>query len=212
MVANQDKGVDFSTVDAGMAAKPASDPIAMERSRARVELALFGQVRPAMLGRYHILDPLAGGGMGLVYAAYDPQLDRKVALKVLHPDVPRYANAEARLIKEARALARLEHPNVVVVHDVLSTDGQIVLVMALLEGQTLEDWQSSADREWAEILDAYVQAGDGLAAAHSVDVIHRDFKPSNAIVGPCGHVRVLDFGLARLMSDDSDQGLGGRSQ
>ncbi len=199
MAAFVDEHGELSTVD--MTGRPASDPIAMERSRARVERALFGHERAAMLGRYEILEPVAGGGMGLVYAAYDPELDRKVALKVLHPELVPEAGGHERLLKEARALARLNHPNVVAVYDVLSHDGQVVVVMALLPGETLESWEQRTRRTPREIIDAYRQAGEGLAAAHSVDVIHRDFKPSNAIIGPDGHVRVLDFGLARMTSD-----------
>jgi len=138
MASDQDEGSEFSTVDEGMAERPATDPVAMERSRARVELAMFGRRRPAMLGRYQILDPIAGGGMGMVYAAYDPELDRKVALKVLHPESPPHERAHERLLKEARALARLDHANVVAIYDILSPEGQIVVVMALLVGETLE--------------------------------------------------------------------------
>jgi eukaryotic-like serine/threonine-protein kinase len=194
----------FSTVDVDMTLeRPASDPVAMERARARIELAMFGQAAPARLGRYEIRDPIAEGGMGLVYAAYDPELDRKVALKVLHPGRHHDQRAHKRLLKEARALARLDHPNVVKVHDVLTHDGQVVVVMALLDGRTLGTWESTP-RRWPELVAAYLQAGDGLAAAHSVGVVHRDFKPSNAIIGPRGEVRVLDFGLARVTSGHDD--------
>jgi serine/threonine protein kinase len=194
---------ELSTVDAEMAAPPSSDPIALELARARIELAMFGVMKPPRLGRYEILDPLAGGGMGLVYAAYDPELQRRVALKVVYPGGGADPRARERLMREARALARLDHPNVVRVHDVLSHEGQIVVVMALLEGQTLATWERASPRHWREVVATYLQAGEGLAAAHSVEVIHRDFKPGNAIIGPDGHVRVLDFGLAR-MSDGLD--------
>ncbi|HEX3766592.1 MAG TPA: serine/threonine-protein kinase [Kofleriaceae bacterium] len=198
MAADHEETEQFSTVDTDMAQeRPASDPVAMERARARIERAMFGRAAPARLGRYEILDPIAGGGMGLVYAAYDPELDRKVALKVLHPGRHHDHRAHERLLKEARALARLDHPNVVKVHDVLSHDGQVVVVMALLEGRTLAAWETEP-RRWPELVAAYLQAGDGLAAAHSVDVVHRDFKPGNAIISPRGEVRVLDFGLARV--------------
>jgi tetratricopeptide (TPR) repeat protein/predicted Ser/Thr protein kinase len=173
----------------------------MERARARTELAMFGYAEPARIGRYQILEPIAGGGMGFVYAAYDPELDRRVALKVLHPERRHDEYAHERLVKEARALARLDHPNVVTVHDVLTDDGEIVIVMELVAGQTLASWAVAAPRSWRDVVSAYRQAGAGLAAAHSLDIIHRDFKPSNAIIGADGRVRVLDFGLARFVSD-----------
>jgi len=195
------------TVDLKLGGKrPASDRLAMERARARTELALFGHAAPAQTGRYEILEPIAGGGMGFVYAGYDPQLDRQVALKVLHPERNHEKHAHDRLIREARALARLDHRNVVTVHDVLTHDGEIVIVMELVAGDTLADWQAAAHRHWRDVIAAYLQAGAGLAAAHSLDIIHRDFKPSNAIIGPDRRVRVLDFGLARFSNDARESG------
>jgi tetratricopeptide (TPR) repeat protein/predicted Ser/Thr protein kinase len=201
-----------STVEVDMGKRPASDRLAMERARARTERALFGRADPAAIGRYEILDPIASGGMGFVYAAHDPELDRRVALKVLHPDRRRDGFAQDRLIKEARALARLDHPNIVPVHDALSHDGELVIVMELVTGETLDSWQTAAPRRWREVVDAYLQAGAGLAAAHSLDIIHRDFKPSNAIMGADGRVRVLDFGLARFVGEGPDAArAGGRA-
>lgn len=160
---------------------------------------------PERLGRYEITEPIAGGGMGFVYAAYDPELDRKVALKVVHPRRSRNPGSHSRLIKEARALARLDHPNVVKVHDVFSHDEQIVVVMELVSGETLAEWEATKPRTWREIVDVYAQAGDGLAAAHALEIVHRDFKPQNAIIGTDGRVRVLDFGLARMTADDAGE-------
>ncbi|HEX8107253.1 MAG TPA: serine/threonine-protein kinase, partial [Kofleriaceae bacterium] len=177
----------------------------MDTVRARVEQALFGATSQTRLGRYIITERIAGGGMGIVYRAEDPELHRKVALKVLHPRQLGDARARARMLAEARALARLDHPSVVKIHDVLTIDDQIVLVMALVEGVTLAAWESAAPRSWREVVRAYAQAGDGLAAAHALDIIHRDFKPANAILGDDGQVRVLDFGLARL-ADAGDPG------
>src|SRR5215510_6877630 len=171
-------------------ARPATDSVAMDAVRARVEQALFGAAGRTHLGRYLIVERIAGGGMGVVYRADDPELHRKVALKVLHP--------RQLMLGEARALARLDHPNVVKIHDVLTIDDQIVIVMALIEGTTLASWEAAAPRSWRELVRTYAQAGDGLAAAHALDIIHRDFKPANAVVGDDGQVRVLDFGLARL--------------
>jgi tetratricopeptide (TPR) repeat protein len=177
--------------------RPSANPIEMEAVRARAEAALFGRAAPPRLGRYHIIDRIAGGGMGVVYSAYDPDLDRKVALKVVHPKRTHDDRSQARLITEARALAKLDHPNVVKVHDVLTNDGSVVIVMELVVGDTLTAWFEQP-RTWRDAVALYAQAAQGLVAAHGVNVVHRDFKPSNAIIGADGRVRVLDFGLARL--------------
>src|SRR5262245_8381001 len=132
----------LSTVEFNMGSeRPISDRLAMERARSRLERKMFGHAEPARLGRYQILEPLADGGMGVVYAAYDPELDRRVALKVLHPERADDEVAHGRLIQEARALARLDHPNVVAVYDVLADAGQIFIVMELVEGETLASWE-----------------------------------------------------------------------
>jgi tetratricopeptide (TPR) repeat protein len=192
---------DLSTLDMGT--WPAGDGLAMESARARLEQKLFGRADPARLGRYELLGPIADGGMGSVYAAYDPELDRRVALKVVHPCRHRDEYAHERVRREARALARLDHPNVVDVHDVVGSAGETVIVMELVAGRTLASWSAESARSWREVLAAYVQAAEGLAAAHSLNIVHRDFKPTNAIIGPDGRVRVLDFGLARLVTGDA---------
>jgi serine/threonine protein kinase len=154
----------------------------------------------AMVGRYMILQPVAAGGMGLVYAAYDPKLERKVALKLLRPewhDPGRIDESYGRLQREAQALARVSHPNVVAVHDVGTFDGQIFLAMELVDGATVREWLERGKRSWREILAVFMQAGNGLAAAHAVGITHRDFKPDNVVIGRDGRVRVVDFGLAR---------------
>ncbi|MBS1118405.1 MAG: hypothetical protein H6Q90_633 [Deltaproteobacteria bacterium] len=153
------------------------------------------------LGRYVLLARLGAGGMGVVYAAYDPELDRKIALKILR----RADAAGTRLRDEARAIARLAHPNVVAVHDVGEADGEVFVAMEHVDGSTLRDWLRTP-RTPAEILAVFAQAGAGLAAAHAVGLVHRDVKPSNLIVGKDGRARVLDFGLARrhAIGDDED--------
>jgi len=187
------------------AARPNADRLAMERSRSRAAEALFGRVEAPRIGRFTILQRIAGGGMGVVYGAYDPELERRVALKVLQPFRISDERSRKRLAAEARTLARLDHPNVVKVHDVLTFEDQTVVVMELVDGETLASWQTE-ERGWRECVTYYLQAADGLAAAHGVDVIHRDFKPSNAIIGTDGRVRVLDFGLARLGPDEVPSG------
>jgi eukaryotic-like serine/threonine-protein kinase len=186
--------------------RPAAGAAELAASRARIEQALFGKAEPARLGRFVLVGPIAGGGMGVVHGAYDPELDRRVALKLVHPRERGDARARELLVEEARALARLDHPNVVPVHDVLVESGEVVIVMELVAGQTLTAWEAAAPRSWREIVAVYVQAGRGLAAAHTAGIVHRDFKPTNAIVGDDGRVRVLDFGLARLEDGEAMPG------
>ena len=158
----------------------------------------------ATVGRYVILNLVGRGGMGEVYAAYDPQLDRKVALKLLHETAAREAaarTARQRLLREAKAIARLSHPNVVVVHDAGAIDDpvhgdRVFLAMEFIEGETLAAWLAAAPHSWRAIRDVFAAAGEGLAAAHEAGLVHRDFKPQNVMVGRDGSVRVMDFGLA----------------
>lgn len=186
-------------------ARPQIDRVRMEQVRARAELALFGSAEPARIGRFVIRGRIADGGMGVVYEAKDPQLGRNVALKVLHPRQHGDDRARQRLIAEAQALARLDHPAVVKVHDVVTHEGQVVIVMELVAGMTLAAWERARPRTWREIVDVYARAGDGLAAAHGVGVVHRDFKPANVVVGDDARVRVLDFGLARFAGAGADE-------
>ncbi|HVV49299.1 MAG TPA: protein kinase [Polyangia bacterium] len=158
--------------------------------------------RGARMGRYIILSLLGRGGMGDVYAAYDPRLDRKVALKLLNERAPGAATpaARERLLREAQATARLSHRNVVVVYDAGTVeDGgttRVYLAMELVDGQTLAAWLVEKPRTWREVRDLFAAAGEGLLAAHEAGLVHRDFKPQNVMVGRDGAARVLDFGLA----------------
>ncbi len=185
------------TARAMHACAPVADVIALAQLGARLEGKLFGSSEPVRLGRYIVQETLGRGGMGVVYRAQDPELQRDVALKVLHPGQLGDDRSRARMQEEARTLASLDHPSIVEIHDVVFTEGQLVLVMPLLNGVTLAAWTRSAPRSWREIVAVYAHAGDGLAAAHSVGVVHRDFKPGNAMLLGDGRVRVLDFGLAR---------------
>ena len=136
--------------------------------------------------------------MGVVYGAYDPELDRKIALKLLKgSELDQEDAARARLLREAKAMARLAHPNVVAVHDVGIFDGQVFLAMEFLGGGTLKSWLGARPRHWREVLDVFVAAGRGLAAAHAAGLVHRDFKPDNVLLDKDGRPRVVDFGLAR---------------
>lgn len=149
---------------------------------------------PSRCGRYELQETLGAGGMGVVYAAWDPQLRRRVAVKLVRPDAED-PNAHARILREARALARISHPNVVAVHDVGEEGGQIYLATELVEGETLVTWQrGKAPRQ---LVEAWLQVARGLAAAHREGVVHRDIKPANCLVDREGRVRIGDFGLAR---------------
>ena len=152
---------------------------------------------PSRIGRYLVIDELGAGGMGVVYAAYDPELDRKVAIKLMYAeaDDARAHRSQALLLREAQAMARLAHPNVAVVHDVGTHEGDVFVAMEFIRGQTLQQWLRQEPRPWALVVEAFIQAGRGLAAAHAAGLVHRDFKPSNAMIGDDGRVRVLDFGL-----------------
>ncbi|MCB9703542.1 MAG: serine/threonine protein kinase [Myxococcales bacterium] len=164
--------------------------------------------RGSALGRYIVLERLGVGGMGVVYAAYDPELDRKVAIKLLQ-ERGKGSVGPVRLLREAKAMARLSHPGVITVHDVGLVDGQVFIAMELVEGATLRRWLAS-ERPWRAIVEVFIQAGEGLAAAHEAGLVHRDFKPDNVLVGDDGRVRVLDFGLAQATDEAEGEGSSGR--
>jgi tetratricopeptide (TPR) repeat protein len=147
------------------------------------------------LGRYVVLERIGRGGMGVVYAAYDPELDRKVAIKLMSSKPGDGSEGSMRLLREAQAMARLSHPNVISVHDVGTIGDQVFVAMEFVEGCTIGEW--CRKKSWREIVGKFVQAGRGLAAAHAAGLVHRDFKPDNVLAGTDGRVRVLDFGLAR---------------
>jgi predicted Ser/Thr protein kinase len=157
------------------------------------------------LGRYAIEGQLGAGGMGVVYAAFDPDLERRVALKVLRSDGIS-EEMEERLLREARAMARLTHPNVVAVYDVGSTVGRDYVAMELIDGESLAEWLRAAPRGERAILAAFRDAGRGLAAAHAAGIVHRDFKPHNVLRSRAGRIAVTDFGLAREAAPERGAG------
>ena len=181
-----------------------------EHLRNSVAARLFGAAaEPVMIGRFKVLKRLGAGGMGVVYAAYDNDLDRKIAIKLLRRVGRSSGKGEtdphmARLRREAQALAKLSHPNVVQVYEIGEFRQQTFVAMEFIEGETLRDWQPASTGKAAvdEILRVFAEAGRGLAAAHDAGLIHRDFKPDNAIVTADGHVVVLDFGLARGVDEE----------
>ena len=148
------------------------------------------------VGRFIVRRPIGAGGMGSVYLAHDPDLDRLVALKLLHADTGDAA-ARERLLREAKATARLSHPNVVAVYDVGAHGDASFIALEYVAGGTLRQWLRQAPRTWQQIVQAAIHAGRGLEAAHQAGLVHRDFKPDNVLIGSDGRVRVADFGLAR---------------
>ncbi|MFV8752061.1 tetratricopeptide repeat protein [Nannocystaceae bacterium ST9] len=173
-----------------------------EHLRNAVAARLFGgAVDPVKIGRFTVLKRLGAGGMGVVYSAYDDQIDRKIAIKLLRGVDEDKGTHSDRLKREAQALGKLSHPNVVTVYEVADFRGQVYVAMEFVEGKTLREWVPDAGDAVAQILDKFTQAGLGLAAAHAAGLVHRDFKPDNALVGADGRVRVLDFGLARGLSE-----------
>ncbi len=164
------------------------------------------------LERFHVLDEIGRGAMGVVYAAYDPDLDRRVALKVLRRRAAADRETDVRFLREAQAMARLQHPNVITVHEARMIDGRLYISMEFVEGGTLTRWLRSAERSWTEVLAVFEQIASGLAAAHAAGLVHRDIKPDNVLVGGdpqgahgIGRVRVTDFGLARPVDSASDE-------
>jgi tetratricopeptide (TPR) repeat protein/predicted Ser/Thr protein kinase len=171
--------------------------IEREQARRRLRQELFEiPAEPIRIERFVVLSRLGQGGMGVVYAAYDERLDRKVAIKVMLPGGEQ-ERARERMLQEARALARIVHPNIVAVHEVGELGPQIYIAMEFVRGCTLHAWLHERERPWPEVLEVFRRAGQGLAAAHAGGFVHRDFKPHNVMVGDDGSVKVLDFGLAR---------------
>jgi tetratricopeptide (TPR) repeat protein/predicted Ser/Thr protein kinase len=167
-------------------------------ARASVPFGLASHARGASFGRFMILDVLGAGAMGVVYVAFDPDLERKIALKVLrHADGASAQSTRERILAEARAMARLSHRNVVTVHEVGVIDDQMFIAAELVEGTNLRDWLAIPRRP-NQILEIFVAAARGLLAAHEAGVVHCDFKPHNVLVGHNGRVAVADFGLARI--------------
>lgn len=171
-----------------------------ERMLARLAARMFGaeQAKHDRIGRFELRERIGAGAMGVVYEAWDPELDRRVAIKLLRerPGQLRDPNSGKRLLREAKAMARLRHPNVVQVHEVGTHEGQVFVAMEMIDGGSLRAWLGERARSWIEIVEVFRKAGRGLAAAHAADLVHRDFKPDNVLIED-GRVFVGDFGLAR---------------
>ncbi|MEZ4452961.1 MAG: serine/threonine-protein kinase [Nannocystaceae bacterium] len=179
---------------------PDIDRLEGDQIKGAIMEELFG-VRPSAtrIGRFVILGRLGEGGMGTVYAAYDEQLDRRVAVKVLRGDIARMdTSARHRLIREAQAMARVTHPNLITVHEAGEHEGQVYVAMEFVRGKSLDEWLRERPG-WRAVVDVFVAAGRGIAAAHAAGILHRDLKPHNIMRGDDGAVKVLDFGLARAI-------------
>jgi predicted ATPase/serine/threonine protein kinase len=183
------------TIDMSEIGNPSAQ-LQMEQMFVRVQRKLFGAASRQTIAHYEVVRPIGQGAMGMVYEAIDRRLSREVALKLVLPELLPSARGKARLLREARAMAKISHPNVVAVYDVGETGDVVFIAMEFVRGVTLRRWLAGAPRSVAEILDMFVQAGAGLAAAHRAEIVHRDFKPDNVLVGEDGRARVVDFGLA----------------
>jgi len=179
---------------------PRADPLELERARGSLRNKLFGgDDDPFRVGRYVVHGKVGAGGLGVVYSAWDPELDRRVALKFVRADRRRDDDGteQRRLLREARSIAQLIHPNVVQVFDVGTHEDQVFFAMQLVDGASVRTWLASGVRSWEEIAEVFLGAARGLAAAHKASLVHRDFKPDNLVVDADGRAVVVDFGLAR---------------
>jgi tetratricopeptide (TPR) repeat protein len=192
---------DTRPADEATGATIAETPRRRERQAARESLA------SARLGHFQLLEPIGSGGMGTVFSAYDLGLDRKVAIKLLDNDQAsreHQLQRNQRLLREAQAMAKLSHPNVVPIFEVGLEGDRLFIAMEYVAGDTLAQWLETK-RTWQQIVDVFVQAGRGLAAAHEAGIIHRDFKPTNVLVDARGHARVSDFGIALVGAAESGE-------
>jgi hypothetical protein len=186
---------------------PGPDAATVDASPGSGSTAVLPTAAGDRFGRFRVEGMLGAGGMGVVFAAHDPLLDRQVAIKVMaqSADDTDGVAAEARMVREAKAMARLTHPNVVRVYEAGATRAGVFLVMELIEGTTLARWLDEP-RPWREVLARFVSAGRGLAAAHAAGLVHRDFKPANVLLGDDGRVLVTDFGLVGVGTEAAQAG------
>jgi serine/threonine protein kinase len=160
------------------------------------------------ISHYEVLDKLGEGGMGAVYQARDVQLGRFVAIKVLLASTTHSEDRRARLIQEARAASSLNHPNIITIHDIVTTDEGECIVMEFVRGKTLADLISAGKMPAVDCMKLSIQIADALSAAHNIGIVHRDLKPANVMVTPEGLAKVLDFGLAKLDGEPGTGALG----
>ncbi|MEM6295469.1 MAG: serine/threonine-protein kinase [Myxococcota bacterium] len=187
----------MSAQDSTRPLEPTTDPATMSSGRRELSVG-------TVVGRHVIVQKIGAGAMGVVYAAFDPALERRIALKLLPVEQKESTDAVAQrslLMREAQAMARLNHPNVVMIHDVGEVDDDVFIAMEFVDGTTLSSWLAADGRSQSEIIAALWDAGRGLSAAHQAGIVHRDFKPDNVLVAKDGRVLVTDFGIARLHAD-----------
>ena len=188
---------DTVTNSAAYARMPAVAALAWSR--------LSGAPGAPRIGRLELVAHIGSGGMGEVYVAHDPELDRRVAVKIVRSDIDSGRHdVSARIVREAQMMARVTHPNVVRVYDVGRIDTRVYITMEYVEGTTLRGWLDRGPQPWREVVELFVRAGRGLAAAHRTGLVHRDFKPANVLVGADGRILVADFGLARALDNEAD--------
>jgi hypothetical protein len=185
--------------------RPVADSRTRAVARAKIANALFATDQRVKLGRYHLLERVGEGGMGVVWGAFDPELERRVAIKLVRA---KSGASRERILLEGQALAKLSHPNVVAVHDVGVVDDEVYLVMEWIRGHNLRE-HCRQSRSAREIVALFRAAGEGLLAAHRAGLVHRDFKPENVMIGDDGRVRVVDFGLALDLADEDDHAVAG---
>src|SRR5688572_25440794 len=160
------------------------------------------------ISHYRIVEKLGEGGMGVVWKARDTELERFVALKALPVDKVADESRRARFLKEARAASALNHPNIITIYDIVHHDGASYLVMEYIKGKSLDQMIPAKGMRLNDALKLAIQIADALTPAHKIGIVHRDLKPANVMVTPSGHVKILDFGVAKLMdaSSPSDDG------
>ncbi|MDC0720347.1 serine/threonine-protein kinase [Nannocystis bainbridge] len=196
-------GVETGPNHHGVVAGVGERPLEFQRLFAEVRGRLLGEPAPALrLGRYVVGERIGAGGMGVVYAGHDPELGRKVAIKLVRPDrVGAGSAGRERLLREAQAMAKISSPHAVTVYEAGTWGEQVFVVMEFVAGTTLTQWLGEAPRGVREVIEVFLQAGRGLEAAHRAGLIHRDFKPDNVLVGEDGRARVADFGLAHAAAE-----------
>jgi len=156
------------------------------------------------VGRYDIVSPIGAGGMGEVFLARDTQLDRNVALKLLAEEFTKNQDRMSRFVQEAKTASALNHPNIIIIHEIGESQGAHFIATEYIEGDTLRDVILRAHPSIEQVIDIGMQVANALAAAHKANIVHRDIKPENIMIRPDGYVKVLDFGLAKLTEDASE--------